>query len=402
MSETPTATKRSSGLFFRAALSKIKLPPVMSRSKTTHARLAAAKESSIVEEAAAIEATVAAVPEEEPEAGIVDVGGESILIRSQTLPANASPGVSPVEEKAVLLVEEEASTVPEEKVASENVAEARQPQANSDTQDSPDSRENDVKQNDTEQAPEVVGEMDQAAPAAEQESVATPLMQPPPQDSVQVSTPASPEPVEAKEIDDDMDSILVGVDKANKGAPSIAETYRSKDSRAMAVSLALENFITDIERIKNNDPEMTRLTLGSSHALTPANASALLAALPDNTTLQHLDLPNSRLQNKFAVELAGVLGRNQGLVSVNLDGNAIGPQGVKALAQALKGNSTLRELRLGNQLALAGSEAEAALADAIQRNTSLVKLAFVFRDVAARNTVDNALTRNNNAYRGRS
>ncbi|KAJ3390869.1 Leiomodin-2 [Chytriomyces hyalinus] len=183
-------------------------------------------------------------------------------------------------------------------------------------------------------------------------------------------------------------------------APSVATTIRSRDSRA--VSQALENLLADIERVKNNDPEMSSLTLGSSHAFTTANASAIITCLADNTTLKQLNLSNCRIQNRFAIELAGVLKANRGLEVINLDGNMIGPAGIKAFADALKVNTTLRELRLSNQLSLAGNEAEAALASSIQKNTTLIKLSFVFKDVAARNNVANALTRNNNAYRGRS
>ncbi|KAJ3222141.1 Leiomodin-2 [Chytriomyces hyalinus] len=225
----------------------------------------------------------------------------------------------------------------------------------------------------TTEDPEVVLEQPQAAP----------------------ELPVSPEPPH-QEFDDH--ESFVGGSLAR--APSVATTIRSRDSRA--VSQALENLLADIERVKNNDPEMSSLTLGSSHAFTTANASAIITCLADNTTLKQLNLSNCRIQNRFAIELAGVLKVNHGLEVINLDGNMIGPAGIKAFADALKVNTTLRELRLSNQLSLAGNEAEAALASSIQKNTTLVKLSFVFKDVAARNNVANALTRNNNAYRGRS
>ncbi|KAJ3234035.1 Leiomodin-2 [Chytriomyces hyalinus] len=215
----------------------------------------------------------------------------------------------------------------------------------------------------------------------------------PPHDAT-AATAVSPEP--QHEFDDN--ESFIGTTLAR--APSVATTIRSRDSRA--VSQALENLLADIERVKNNDPEMSSLTLGSSHAFTTANASAIITCLADNTTLKQLNLSNCRIQNRFAIELAGVLKVNRGLEVINLDGNMIGPAGIKAFADALKVNTTLRELRLSNQLSLAGNEAEAALASSIQKNTTLIKLSFVFKDVAARNNVANALTRNNNAYRGRS
>ena len=58
-----------------------------------------------------------------------------------------------------------------------------------------------------------------------------------------------------------------------------------------------------------------------------------------------------------AAQLADAIAKNKALTTLDLGGNNIGPEGVKALAAVLKGHEALRSLELGyNPLGPAGTK----------------------------------------------
>ncbi|KAJ3089000.1 Leiomodin-2 [Physocladia obscura] len=190
--------------------------------------------------------------------------------------------------------------------------------------------------------------------------------------------------------------------RTGAASPTTSRPPSHMSSHSTRMNRALEDLLSAIELIKMDDPEVTAVDMKQSQqVLTSVHAGALIKALEGNTNLKRLDLQNSRIQNPQAIEIGRILKVNTGLEVLNLDGNFIGPTGIKSIASALPFNKTLRELRLGNQISLAGNEAEQALATAINKNETLLKVSFVFRDVGARVIVDKALSRNNNKFRGR-
>ncbi|KAJ3125143.1 Tropomodulin-2 [Nowakowskiella sp. JEL0407] len=160
------------------------------------------------------------------------------------------------------------------------------------------------------------------------------------------------------------------------------------------VNPLLDELLFCLELLQNNDPSLTSLDLKDSSLFSFNHGSVIANALSINTHIKSINLTNVKLQTATAIELAEALRDNHSLESLVLDQNLIAPQGIRALADALKYNSTLKELRIAQQRQQFGTEAEQALADALKVNQTLVKFGGQIRDVPSRNFIDRAITRN--------
>ena len=92
---------------------------------------------------------------------------------------------------------------------------------------------------------------------------------------------------------------------------------------------------------------------------------------------------------------------NKTLKALNLENNIIQPQGMRAIAEALKQNASLVEVRLSHQKYATGTDAEQAFASALEKNESIQKFSLLIRDVPSRTYVDRAITRNKDLARKR-
>ncbi len=96
-----------------------------------------------------------------------------------------------------------------------------------------------------------------------------------------------------------------------------------------------------------------------------------IKGLLDNS-LTYLELGRNLIDSEGAAALATALENNTSLTSLNLYGNNIGPEGAKAIAIALEKNTSLTSLYLSyNNI---GSEGAEVLAEALENNTSLTSL----------------------------
>ena len=75
-------------------------------------------------------------------------------------------------------------------------------------------------------------------------------------------------------------------------------------------------------------------------------AAALAEALKENQSLQELRLRDNKISDEGAKALAKELKVNTALQKLYLESNNISDKGAKALAEALKVNTALRKLRL--------------------------------------------------------
>ena len=101
-------------------------------------------------------------------------------------------------------------------------------------------------------------------------------------------------------------------------------------------------------------------------------AKALAEALKWNTTLEELDLSHNEIGNIGTEALTQAIGLNTTLKKLVLSENNVGVVETKALAEALNSNTILEELDLSeNEIESIGTE---ALAQAIGSNTTLKKL----------------------------
>ncbi len=84
-----------------------------------------------------------------------------------------------------------------------------------------------------------------------------------------------------------------------------------------------------------------------------------------------------------------------------MEHNIIQPQGMRAIAEALKQNTSLVEIRLSHQKYVTGTDAEQAFASALEKNESLQKFSLLIRDVPSRTACDRAINRNKDLARKR-
>jgi len=104
----------------------------------------------------------------------------------------------------------------------------------------------------------------------------------------------------------------------------------------------------------------------------PEGAKALAEALRTNTTLTEINLTCNGIGPEGAKALVETLQLNIKLTTINFGCNGIGDEGAKALAEALRTNTTLTKINLANNNI--GLEGIKALAEALQMNTKLTTI----------------------------
>ncbi|XP_015770189.1 PREDICTED: uncharacterized protein LOC107348655 isoform X2 [Acropora digitifera] len=101
-----------------------------------------------------------------------------------------------------------------------------------------------------------------------------------------------------------------------------------------------------------------KLQTALCEGLTKEGVAVCIETFKTNSTVTHLDLFHSNIDDAIAAELAGMLKENLTLTSLHLFHNQIGDVGADALAKGLKENSTLTSLHLsGSQIRDVGADA---------------------------------------------
>jgi len=159
-------------------------------------------------------------------------------------------------------------------------------------------------------------------------------------------------------------------------------------------------------RVGARDPSLTTVklvteadgSLGTEfRTWTSTRKAAALALMTDSPVLTVIDLNNLNLTDRCTRSLAAVLSAPSCAVEVlNLERNNLAEPGVLAILAALKGNSTVRELRLTSATGGALSTAvEVALADLLDDgNETLVKIGPPMRNPNERRRVEAKLAKN--------
>uniref|UniRef100_A0A6I8NXC1 Leiomodin-1 n=1 Tax=Ornithorhynchus anatinus TaxID=9258 RepID=A0A6I8NXC1_ORNAN len=142
-------------------------------------------------------------------------------------------------------------------------------------------------------------------------------------------------------------------------------------------------FDEPLEKVKNNDPEVTEVNVNNSDCI-------------NNETLVRFvfALANTRADDHVAFAIALMLKANKTITSVNLDSNHVTGKGILAIFRALLQNSTLTELRFHNQRHICGGKTEMEMAKLLKENTTLLKLGYHFELAGPRMAVTNLLSRN--------
>ncbi|XP_040841157.1 leiomodin-1 [Ochotona curzoniae] len=153
-------------------------------------------------------------------------------------------------------------------------------------------------------------------------------------------------------------------------------------------------FDEPLEKVKNNDPEMTEVNVNNSDCITNEILVRFTEALEFNTVVKVFALANTRADDHVAFAIAIMLKANKTITSLNLDSNHITGKGILAIFRALLQNSTLTELRFHNQRHICGGKTEMEIAKLLKENTTLLKLGYHFELAGPRMTVTNLLSRN--------
>ncbi|KAF1627594.1 Leiomodin-1, partial [Eudyptes filholi] len=193
-----------------------------------------------------------------------------------------------------------------------------------------------------------------------------------------------------------------GAEKAAEGkqeAKAAAESSPSKPTTGSSPDQAKDDeassiFDELIEKVKNNDAEVTEVNVNNSDCINNETLVRFTEALEFNTVVKLFALANTRADDHVAFAIAIMLKSNKVLTSINLDSNHITGKGILAIFRALLQNNTLTELRFHNQRHICGGKTEMEIAKLLKENTTLLKLGYHFELAGPRMTVTNLLSRN--------
>ncbi|XP_065710895.1 leiomodin-1 [Patagioenas fasciata] len=170
--------------------------------------------------------------------------------------------------------------------------------------------------------------------------------------------------------------------------PTGSSPDQAKDDEASSI------FDELIEKVKNNDAEVTEVNVNNSDCINNETLVRFTEALEFNTVVKLFALANTRADDHVAFAIAIMLKSNKVLTSINLDSNHITGKGILAIFRALLQNDTLTELRFHNQRHICGGKTEMEIAKLLKENTTLLKLGYHFELAGPRMTVTNLLSRN--------
>ena len=129
---------------------------------------------------------------------------------------------------------------------------------------------------------------------------------------------------------------------------------------------------------------------------------AALRTLVLNPFVRTLELAACNLDDSAAPALAELIRHTRSLTSLNLERNDLRAEGLVPIVQALRGQSTLRELKLNNQKFTVHTCVEEELMDVLhttRSNTTLTKLGLVIRNDVPRHRIEAVLAENVDAIR---
>lgn len=191
----------------------------------------------------------------------------------------------------------------------------------------------------------------------------------------------------AEEVEEKQEAKSGAESSPSKPSPS-SSANQAKDDEASSI------FDELIEKVKNNDAEVTEVNVNNSDCINNETLVRFTEALEFNTVVRVFALANTRADDHVAFAIAIMLKSNKVLTSINLDSNHITGKGILAIFRALLQNNTLTELRFHNQRHICGGKTEMEIAKLLKENTTLLKLGYHFELAGPRMTVTNLLSRN--------
>ncbi|NXO54459.1 LMOD1 protein, partial [Aramus guarauna] len=193
---------------------------------------------------------------------------------------------------------------------------------------------------------------------------------------------------EAEKAAEDKQEAKVTAESSPSKPTTNSSSDQAKDDEASSI------FDELIEKVKNNDAEVTEVNVNNSDCINNETLVRFTEALEFNTVVKLFALANTRADDHVAFAIAIMLKSNKVLTSINLDSNHITGKGILAIFRALLQNNTLTELRFHNQRHICGGKTEMEIAKLLKENTTLLKLGYHFELAGPRMTVTNLLSRN--------
>ncbi|XP_065187751.1 tropomodulin-2-like [Sycon ciliatum] len=193
-----------------------------------------------------------------------------------------------------------------------------------------------------------------------------------------------------------------GGDTAQLGVrPVKAATYPGSETDGKVSSPPPQdtNLEESLQLLSANDPSLTKLCLNNHELVKSNHLMDIGRAVLTNNHLTILQLANTGFGDSHAKAIAEALDYNRTLRVLNLESNKITAHGVTKIIAALKENTSLEELRLNNQVATSGINAETELAEMLVHNRTLRKVGFSFKNAGPRAKIDRLLLRNNDIAR---
>ncbi|CAG5125602.1 unnamed protein product [Candidula unifasciata] len=162
--------------------------------------------------------------------------------------------------------------------------------------------------------------------------------------------------------------------------------------------------MTDIEesikKLRENDKDLKTLNLNNIKNISLERLIEVCDALKNNTVCVRFDMAGVAANDKVAKALADALRENTTLKSVNVESNYITPEAIVELIKAANVNQSLLELRVANQKPeVLGNQAEMQIAKLVKENNKLLRLGIHFEYPDARIKVHDKLKANLDALR---
>jgi len=183
------------------------------------------------------------------------------------------------------------------------------------------------------------------------------------------------------------------------GSLSTASSGQSVSSKARDFSAEAMQFKALVDKLVNNDINATAVSFRNSILFVQQEDEyfdLLCQGLTRNISVTKLELIQASLQDDHVERLCKAISSCINLKVLNLEENNLTTSGIMTIARMVEIHPSLRELRVGKQLAAIpiGIDGERALANALSQNTRITKLIFNFRDKNVILYIDKFLHRN--------
>ena len=151
------------------------------------------------------------------------------------------------------------------------------------------------------------------------------------------------------------------------------------------------------DKVRANDEEVTVVNMvGNKRFLTLLEREKMKAAksFSHNSHVLELNLNGCEIDDSFAKLLGEAITTNFTLERLFLESNNLSGEGIHAIFEGLRANTSIKEVRLHKQSKLMASKFEESLADYLEKNYTITKLGIDLRSTMTKVQLDRLTSRN--------